>query len=146
MVFDSTTFIVFFTVFFILYHLLWRSFRAQNLLALVGSCIFYGWWDWRFLGLLLTSAGIDYLAGLALGRDLPQRRRRQVLAVSMCSNLGILFAFKYVDFFTASLFAALHALGTSAQLPLLHVALPVGISFYTFQSMSYTIDIYRREV
>ena len=133
MVFDSATFIVFFAIFFVLYHSLWRSFRAQNLLALAGSCVFYGWWDWRFLGLLLASAGIDYVAGVMLGRDLPPRRRRHVLAVSMVANLGILFAFKYFDFFAGSVVAGLHRLGVAANLPLLHVALPVGISFYTFQ-------------
>jgi D-alanyl-lipoteichoic acid acyltransferase DltB (MBOAT superfamily) len=146
MVFDSFTFIAFFACFFVAYHLLSRWFRLQNLLALVGSCVFYGAWDVRFLGLLLVSAGIDYLAGLALGLDWPQRRRRLVLAVSMTANLGILFAFKYYDFFAESLLVAMHALGVSAKLSLLHVVLPVGISFYTFQSMSYTIDIYRKEV
>src|SRR5262245_43096418 len=146
MVFDSSVFLIFFAIFFVLYHLLHRSFRAQNLLALAASCVFYGWWDWRFLGLLLASAGIDYVAGVVLGRSLPQQKRRQVLAVSMIANLGILFVFKYFDFFATSLMVGLAKLGVHASLPLLRTALPVGISFYTFQSMSYTIDIYRGEV
>jgi D-alanyl-lipoteichoic acid acyltransferase DltB (MBOAT superfamily) len=147
LVFDSLSFLVFFAAFLVAHHALYRWVRAQNALIVLGSAVFYGWWDVRFLGLLFLSAGIDYLAGVLLGR-LPlddRRRRRWVLALSMSSNLAILFIFKYFDFFVDSLAAVLGALGVHAGLPTLRVVLPVGISFYTFQSMSYTIDVYRGE-
>jgi D-alanyl-lipoteichoic acid acyltransferase DltB (MBOAT superfamily) len=138
--FNSWVFALFFIIVLALYyHLRWR---AQNVMLLIASLIFYGWWDWRFLGLLLLSAGIDYLAGLGMDGATPQRRRT-LLIVSMCSNLGILGAFKYFGFFADSFAAVLGAIGLRADLPTLHIVLPVGISFYTFQSMSYTIDVYR---
>ena len=146
--FDTYKYLVFLAAFFVAYHSLHRSFRAQNLLILVGSAIFYGFWDWRFLGLLFVSAGVDYVAGIWLGTDkgLADRQRRMVLIVSLATNLGILFAFKYFDFFAESLAVLLEGLGVRADLPLLRVALPVGISFYTFQSISYTVDVYLREI
>ena len=143
MVFNSKTFLLFFSLFFVVYHLFARRFRVQNLLILGASLIFYGWWDWRFLGLLLTSAGIDYVAGILLEDATRPAYRKRVLAVSMAANLGILFVFKYFDFFATSFATALAQLGVHVHPVLLGIALPVGISFYTFQSMSYTIDIYR---
>ncbi len=143
MVFNSKTFLLFFSLFFVAYHLFARRFRVQNLLILGASLIFYAWWDWRFLGLLLASAGIDYLAGLLLDGNRHAVYRTRVLAVSMVVNLGILFVFKYFDFFTASFARALAQLDIHVHPLLLGVTLPIGISFYTFQSMSYTIDIYR---
>jgi alginate O-acetyltransferase complex protein AlgI len=138
-VFDSYIYFAFLAGFFVVYHAAHASHRLQNALVLAGSCLFYGWWDVRFLGLLFVSAGIDYVAGLWLAR--PGARRRAILALSLTSNLGLLGVFKYYDFFAASFG---EAFGVST--PLVHVALPVGISFYTFQSMSYVIDVYRREL
>lgn len=140
MTFNSWVFAFFFVAVLALYYRL--GWRAQNILLLIASLIFYGWWDWRFLGLLILSAGIDYAAGLGMGGASP-RRRRALLIASMCSNLGILGVFKYFGFFASSFAALLQTFGLRAHLPTLDIVLPVGISFYTFQSMSYTIDVYR---
>jgi alginate O-acetyltransferase complex protein AlgI len=138
--FNSWVFAFFFAAVLLLYYRL--PWRAQNRMLLAASLIFYGWWDWRFLGLLFLSAGIDYVAGRGMEGAVPARRRR-LLVLSMCSNLGILAAFKYFGFFAGSLAAVLETVGLRPDLPTLQIVLPVGISFYTFQSMSYTIDVYR---
>jgi D-alanyl-lipoteichoic acid acyltransferase DltB (MBOAT superfamily) len=144
MSFVSLAFAVFFPIVLVIYHLLGRRVRGQNVLLLAASYLFYGWWDWRFLGLLLFTSLVDYAAA----RIMTERpaRRGVALAVSLSMNLGVLFAFKYFDFFADSLNALLTQLGMTASFTLLHVILPVGISFYTFQSMAYTIDVYRRVV
>ena len=110
------------------------------------SYIFYGWWDYRFAGLLLLTTAIDYFAGKKISQSPRARARRAWLVVSLTANLGILGVFKYYDFFAASLNSLLVSLGIGAPATLLHIVLPLGISFYTFQSMSYTIDIYRDNV
>lgn len=144
MVFDATPFLIFFLLFFVIYHACGEHLRLQNLLIVAGSFFFYGWWDVRFLSLLVTTAGVDYLAGLLLDprRSLEIRKRKLVLAGSVTVNLGILALFKYYDFFADSLNATLHSLGLGG-LGLLRVVLPVGISFYTFQSIAYVVDVYR---
>ena len=146
MVFDTQPFLIFFPIFFVLYHALRHHLRAQNLLIVIGSFIFYGWWDVRFLALLATTAGVDYFAGLLLDdrRNLPPRTRKSILAVSLTINLGLLAVFKYYDFFIGSANVALRSLGLES-FDLLKVVLPVGISFYTFQSISYAVDVYRRQ-
>jgi alginate O-acetyltransferase complex protein AlgI len=146
MVFDSGVFLVFFALFFVLYHAAWRSLLLQNVLLLAGSYIFYGWWDWRFLALMTVSSGVDYAAALALGRVRDPTLRRAVLWTSLATNLGFLFTFKYFDFFAESLAVLMARFGVTAAFPLLHLVLPIGISFYTFQSMSYTIDVYRGQL
>src|SRR5262245_4021378 len=120
MVFDSGVFLIFFACVFVAYHSL-KNFRAQNVVLLLASLVFYGWWDWRFLGLLLLSSGIDYVAGLLLSRWDEAGRRKAVLAVSMSVNLGILFIFKYFDFFSESISRSAQMLGISLHTPLLHV-------------------------
>jgi alginate O-acetyltransferase complex protein AlgI len=144
-VFDSITFFIFFAIFLVAYYACSRWFRLQNVVLLIGSYIFYGWWDWRFLGLMTLSSGVDYVAGLLLARDGSTRSRKLVLIASLGTNLTILFAFKYFGFFADSLHTTLTALGIDVALPVLRVVLPVGISFYTFQSMAYTVDVYRRD-
>ena len=109
----------------------------------LASYFFYGWWDWRFVPLMLASTSADYLAGWYLGRVAVPSRRRAALVLLLGFNLGILGVFKYYDFFAGTLNGLGRLLGTSPDLPLLHVVLPVGISIYTFNSISYTIDIYR---
>jgi alginate O-acetyltransferase complex protein AlgI len=145
-VFDTQPFLIFFPLFFVLYHALRHHLRTQNLLIVIGSFIFYGWWNVRFLALLATTAGADYLAGLLLDekRNLPTRTRKLVLATSLTINLGLLAVFKYYDFFIGSANAALHSLGLEG-FHLLKIVLPVGISFYTFQSISYAVDVYRKD-
>jgi D-alanyl-lipoteichoic acid acyltransferase DltB (MBOAT superfamily) len=144
--FNSFVFVGFFLVFYGAYLALMKQHRIQNLLLLLASWVFYAYWDWRFLGLLMLSSTIDYVAGLGMGASDDPKRRKRWLVASMVSNLVILGFFKYFDFFMGSLQDALGAFGLHPDLPFLRVALPVGISFYTFQSMSYGIDVYRREI
>lgn len=141
MSFNSFQFLVFFVVVYALYRAL--SHRWQNRLLLLASYIFYASWDWRFLGLILTSTLVDYGCGLAIHRETRRARRRTALAVSLTVNLSILGFFKYFNFFAGELRDLLALWGWRTDFGLLHIVLPVGISFYTFQSLSYTIDIYR---
>ena len=145
MQFNSWEFFVFLAVVFTGYGLL-RRVSHQNWLLLVASYYFYGRWDWRFLSLIAISTIIDYTAGLVIDRSSSTRTRRIALAVSMCANLGLLGFFKYFNFFLGSLDAALAPLGVDSKMLRLNIVLPVGISFYTFQTMSYTIEVYRRQL
>jgi D-alanyl-lipoteichoic acid acyltransferase DltB (MBOAT superfamily) len=115
-------------------------------MLLVASYVFYGAWDWRFLSLILTSTVVDYLVGLRLGQEYVERRRRWLLALSLTVNLGMLGVFKYFGFFAESFRQMLLAVGYEADPVMLSIVLPVGISFYTFQTLSYTIDVYRRDL
>jgi len=117
--------------------------RARTYLLLVASYVFYGWWDWRFLGLIAFSSLVDYAIGLRLSSESWLRGRKMLVASSLLVNLGLLVTFKYYDFFVASLQAALASAGITANLETLNLILPVGISFYTFQTLSYTLDIYK---
>jgi D-alanyl-lipoteichoic acid acyltransferase DltB (MBOAT superfamily) len=119
--------------------------RQQNVLLLVASYLFYGWWDWRFLSLIWFSTIVDYLVGLRLGRS-ETTRRRALLMISIVTNLGLLGFFKYFNFFVDSAALLIESIGLSANLPTLRVILPVGISFYTFQTLGYTIDVYRGKI
>jgi D-alanyl-lipoteichoic acid acyltransferase DltB (MBOAT superfamily) len=141
MSFASLAFVVFYPTVLVLYYLLAGRRGWQNALLLAASCFFYGWWDWRFLGLLFFTALLDFAAAQIIV-DRPRWRRAALLA-SIGANLGVLFTFKYFDFFALQLDALLSALGLPANLAVLDVVLPIGISFYTFQSMAYTIDVYR---
>jgi D-alanyl-lipoteichoic acid acyltransferase DltB (MBOAT superfamily) len=120
--------------------------RAQNRMLLVASYVFYGAWDWRFLSLILLSTVVDYLVGQRMAREIVQDRRRKLLWTSLGVNLGMLGVFKYFGFFADSFQAMLASVGYQADPITLAIVLPVGISFYTFQTLSYTIDIYRREL
>ncbi|HEY0522466.1 MAG TPA: MBOAT family O-acyltransferase [Stellaceae bacterium] len=144
MVFTSLTFIAFAAMFFPLFFL--SRGRLQTIVLLIGSYIFYGWWDWRFLGLLLTSTVVDYTLGRCIARSETEAVRRVWLTFSVTANLGFLGFFKYFNFFADSLTGVLRTFGMQADWATLHIVLPVGISFYTFQSMSYTIDVYRRRI
>ncbi len=144
MTFTTPVFLIFLVIVFAGYWLLRR--RAQNVWLLAASLVFYGWWDWRFLGLLLFTAGTDFLVGLGLERERRPRRRQLLLGISLASNLGTLGFFKYADFFIASFQTAAAAAGFTVDPFALRLILPVGISFYTFQALSYTIDVYRRQM
>jgi D-alanyl-lipoteichoic acid acyltransferase DltB (MBOAT superfamily) len=144
MLFNSFEFAVFLGVVLALYVL--SKHRQQNLLLLVSSYVFYGWWDWRFLSLILLSTIVDYFIGLRVHASTDDRIRKRLVACSVGFNLGLLGIFKYYDFFVESFVSALALAGIDIQPGLLEVILPVGISFYTFQTISYSIDIYRREV
>ena len=146
MLFNSVHYLWFLPTVFALYWGVFRSMRAQNILLIVASYVFYGWWDPRFLALLFVSSFSDYWLGLWIDRSDDAAVRKRALVLSLVFNLGILAYFKYSNFFIASAVDALHALGLQANIGTLNVILPVGVSFYTFQSISYTIEIYRREM
>jgi alginate O-acetyltransferase complex protein AlgI len=141
MSFTSPVYLLLLLIVWLLYWQLDRS--RQNILIVVASFVFYGWWDWRFLALLITTTGIDYAAALAMGREREQSRRRKWLLVSLVSNLGALGLFKYFNFFSTQLAYLLTTFGLKTDPILLRVILPLGISFYTFQALSYAIDVYR---
>jgi D-alanyl-lipoteichoic acid acyltransferase DltB (MBOAT superfamily) len=144
MLFNSYAFWGFFACVFATY---WRlRHRHQNLLLLAASYVFYGLWDWRFLGLILLSTVVDYIAARRLEQASAPAARRRWLGLSLVTNLGILGVFKYYDFFAGELTALLGGLGLEAAAPTLDLVLPVGISFYTFQTLSYTVDVYRGEL
>ncbi|MEO0795058.1 MAG: MBOAT family O-acyltransferase [Verrucomicrobiota bacterium] len=145
MVFTSLTFILFLALVFALYWIL-RSRSPQNFLILVASYVFYGWWDWRFLSLIVISSVIDFTAGIMIEKSQGRAGRRGWLALSVCANLGMLGFFKYFNFFASSLQSAASSAGVELGNITLDIVLPVGISFYTFQTMSYTIDIYRGQM
>ncbi len=146
MLFNSDVFLRFFAAFLLLNYLVRRHQRARNALIVGASYLFYGWWDWRFLGLLLASSVLDYSVGLGIARSATHGRRRAWLSLSLAGNLGMLSFFKYHDFFAASLATCLGRFGLAVAPPVLHLLLPVGISFYTFQTLSYALDVYRGNV
>lgn len=144
MIFNSIEFLYFLPVVLFLYYLL--PHRPQNAMLLAASYFFYGWWDWRFLSLLAISTLVDWWVALAIDDAPNPRRRKTLLTLSMICNLGFLGFFKYFNFFVDSAVDLLTALGIPVVRWTLEIALPIGISFYTFQSMSYTIDVYRGEL
>lgn len=147
MLFNSIDFAVFLPLAFLLYWFVFhRSLRKQNLYLMVISYVFYGWWDWRFLSLIVLSTTVDYLVGLRISSCDETGRRKLLLALSMLTNLGILGFFKYFDFFLSNFRSAFTWMGAELSISSLEIVLPVGISFYTFQTMSYTIDVYRRKI
>ena len=147
MLFNSADYVLFLPLVLLVYVLLRRAgLRAQNAWMLVASYVFYGWWDWRFLGLLFGTTLNDYLVGLGLERTEDPRRRRLLILLSIGVNLGVLGFFKYYNFFVSSFIEAFAGIGVHLEAPTLKVILPVGISFYTFQALTYTIAVYRREM
>ncbi|MGV3636815.1 MAG: MBOAT family O-acyltransferase, partial [Flavobacteriales bacterium] len=147
MLFPSFAFLVFLPLVYLLYWYVFnRGLRVQNSFVLFASYVFYGWWDWRFLGLLFFSSFTDFLLALAIDRSPTQRSKKAWVIVSLVVNLGLLGVFKYFNFFRDGLEDLMLGLGMQPDLPTLQLLLPVGISFYTFQSLSYTIDIYRGQI
>lgn len=146
MLFTTFTFWIFFSVLWLLYGQL--KLRGQNVLLLVASHIFYGWWDWRFLPLIWVSILIDFKVGCALGQSADPRRRWHLLMISLAANLGILFFFKYLGFFAGEYCRLIGFFGEHKDVPvwIKTIVLPIGISFYTFQTLSYTVDVYRRRM
>ncbi|NNK81360.1 MAG: MBOAT family protein, partial [Flavobacteriales bacterium] len=147
MLFNSIEFAVFLPlVFFLYWFACGRKRQVQNALLLISSYIFYGWWDWRFLSLIIFSSGLDFLIGIRLGKEKKDLKRRWLLLTSIFMNLGFLGFFKYYNFFAESFADAFTLFGSHLEVSRLNIILPVGISFYTFQTLSYTIDIYRRKL
>jgi len=141
MLFNSFAFWLFYAVVFLLYYRL--KHRGQNVLLLLASYYFYGCWDWRFLSLIAISTLVDYTLALRIHDCQVAWKRKTLLAISLCTNLGILAFFKYFNFFAGELVTLGNTVGVPLLLPTLNIILPVGISFYTFQTMSYSIDVYR---
>lgn len=144
MLFTTLTFIIFLAIVFSVYWSLEKR-VLQNLFLIVVGYIFYGWWDYRFCGLLLASSLMDYCVGLYLGRTENPLWRRTILLIGISFNAGLLGFFKYWNFFSDSLKGLLTVLGWNLDFITLKVILPVGISFYTFQSLAYIIDVYLRK-
>ena len=145
MLFNSLEFIVFLLIVFQLYWFVFnKSLKWQNLLVLVASYFFYGWWSWKFLGLLAFSTLLDYLFGFWVSSP-NKKKAKFFLWLSIINNLGILGVFKYFDFFSLQIAEGFEWLGWHTNPILLNVALPIGISFYTFHGMSYVFDIYRKK-
>ena len=146
MLFNTPIFFVFFVVFLLIYGLILTQKRPKLYFILVASLVFYGAWNYRFIPLLVGSSIIDYYLALAIGAAPTLKRKKLLLAASVAMNLGILGLFKYADFVLVSVSDFLQVFGVEASLPTLSWVLPVGISFYTFQSLSYTIDVYRGDM
>lgn len=147
MLFNSFEFVFFLPIVFTLYWLISsRRIKGQNFLILVSSYVFYGWWDARFLSLIIFSTLLDFTLGYFLGKEQDQKRRRSILILSIVLNLGVLGFFKYYNFFVDSFIESFALFGTHLNPSTLDIILPVGISFYTFQTLSYTIDVYRKKI
>jgi alginate O-acetyltransferase complex protein AlgI len=145
MIFTELSFLAFFALVFGVHWWL-TSHRARKLWLLAASYFFYGAWDWRFLSLIVGSTALDYVVGLRLEGNDDERSRKRWIALSVVANLGLLGVFKYANFFLDSAIRLASALGFEASPHVLGIVLPVGISFYTFQTMSYSLDVYRREL
>ena len=147
MLFNSIDFAIFLPIVFILYWFLTKhNLKLQNFLIVLASYLFYGWWDWRFLSLILFSTIVDYFVGIKLNREQNQSKRKVLLWLSIGINLGFLAFFKYYNFFLDNFITAFSFFGNDINIDSLDIILPVGISFYTFQTLSYTIDIYRKKL
>ena len=147
MSFNSIEFIIFLPLVFLLYWFVLRSTKKQNMLIVVASYVFYGWWDWRFLVLIAITTLCSYASGLLIARCEGRRRcQKAVSAANIVLNLSILAVFKYYNFFITSLNDVFAMFGLTLDWPTASIILPVGISFYTFQALSYSIDVYRKKI
>mgnify|MGYP001253610432 CR=1 FL=1 len=147
MLFNSLDFTIFLPIVFLLYwFVVQKNLKLQNALIVVASYVFYGWWDWRFLSLIIFSTVVDYLIGQRLRTEDNQSKRKVLLWTSIIVNLGFLGFFKYYNFFLENFIDAFTLFGMQINANSLNIILPVGISFYTFQTLSYTIDVYRKKL
>ncbi len=145
MLFDSPAYFLFLIPVVLLY---WRlNHRAQNIFLLLASYFFYGWWDWRFLALMIGSTTVDFLIAQKIAPSRLDPHRRKWFIFSLVLNFLILGTFKYFDFFAGSFLGALDKLGIhNIPLPLIRIILPPGISFYTFQEVAYIVDVYKGRI
>ena len=147
MLFNSIDFAVFLPIVFVLYWFVTdKNLKLQNLFLVLASYVFYGWWDWRFLSLIVFSTLIDYMVGRLLTHETHSHKRKILLMISIVVNLGFLGFFKYYNFFLDNFIQAFTWIGTPISARALSIVLPVGISFYTFQTLSYSIDVYRKKL
>jgi len=146
MLFNSFEYAIFLPVVFLLYWLVFTELKWQNIFLLAVSYLFYGWWDYRFLSLLIFSSVVDFLVARQLSRTEIPKYRKRLLIISLISNLGLLAVFKYYNFFVTEFVIAFSGIGIDLNMGTLKIILPVGISFYTFQTLSYTIDVFRKKI
>ncbi|WP_159022152.1 MBOAT family protein [Formosa sp. L2A11] len=146
MLFNSIDFAIFFPIVFILYWIFSEQLKLRNILLLIVSYTFYGWWDWRFLFLIAISSIVDFYVGKELGDTIDNAKRKRLLYLSLLVNLGFLVYFKYTNFFIDTFVDSFKLFGKTLEVSTLNIILPVGISFYTFQTLSYTIDVYKKQL
>ena len=149
MLFNSFDFAVFLPLVYLLYWTLFQKhIKLRNLFLLTASYVFYGFWDWRFLSLILISSLMDYILAMQIHAAKPEQKskRKTLLVLSLVLNLGFLGFFKYYNFFVESFIATFTLFGKEFSYSPMHIILPVGISFYTFQSLSYTLDVYFKKM
>ena len=147
MLFQTIDFVIFLLIVFSLYWFLQKKpLNYQNFFLVLASYVFYGWWDWRFLVLIFLSSLVDFLIALELKKQKQAREKKILLSISLIFNLGLLAIFKYFNFFIENFVNAFSLLGADLNLGLIEIILPVGISFYTFQTLSYTIDVFRSKI
>lgn len=146
MLFNSVEYLFFLPIVFLLYWFVFKSLRWQNLFVVAASYLFYGWWDYRFLFLIAVTTLLSYASGIMIENSGGGKRKKLIAAVNIIVNLGILGVFKYYNFFVESFSQVLACAGIRANISSLQLILPVGISFYTFQALSYTIDVYRKKI
>ena len=145
MIFNSLEFAIFLPVVFLLFWFVFsKNTRIQNIFIIVASYVFYGWWDWRFAILLAFITVCNYLSGIGIKRY--PDKRLAILLSNVVINLGVLFYFKYFNFFVGSFVDAFSLLGKHLEISTLKIILPVGISFYTFQALGYSLDVYRKKI
>ncbi|NER16874.1 MBOAT family O-acyltransferase [Spongiivirga citrea] len=146
MLFTSFDFAFFLPIVFLLYWIFYKNIKVQNVIIVLASYVFYGWWDWRFLSLIFISSLVDFLVGRELAKVESKKGRKGLLLISLTVNIGFLAFFKYFNFFLDNFYSIFTFFGQSFNGQLFNIVLPVGISFYTFQTLSYTIDIYRNKL
>lgn len=146
MLFNSFSYFLFLPIVFIVYWILNKKLQTQNLFILIASYIFYACWDYRFLALIFISTITDYFVGILISNEQKLSRRKFWLIISLLINLSFLGFFKYYNFFIDSWIELNSSLGLKSHVSTLNIILPVGISFYTFQSLSYTIDVYNKRI
>jgi len=147
MIFNSIPFAVFLPIVFIIYWLIGgKRYQVQNGFLLLASYFFYGWWDWRFLSLLLGATFLSYLLGIGIGNAKREGQRKLLLGVGVGISLSLLVFFKYFDFFVESFADAFSLFGSKMSVVALNLILPLGISFYTFKILSYMLDVYKGRI
>ena len=146
MLFNSIDFAIFLPIVFFLFWFHSNNIKWQNIIIFVSNYIFYGWWDWKFLSLIFLSTLIDYFVGIKIFESDNQTIRKRFLYLSIFSNLGILCFFKYYNFFIENFITAFSLFGLKPSIYTLNIILPAGISFYTFQTLSYSIDVYKNKL
>lgn len=146
MLFNSIDFAIFLPIVLTIYWIARGHRKLQNIWILTASYVFYGWWNWKFLSLIAFSTIVDYLVGLYMGQLRVKTQRKILLGMSLSINLGLLLFFKYFNFFIDSFQQSFKLIGSEIQFASLSIILPVGISFYTFQTMSYSIDLYKNKI